>query len=308
MKCVLFGGGGFIGSAIANRLLLDGHTLRVFERPGIIPYREFTRDEQVEWMHGDLLSQADVAGAMAGMDVVVHLISTTLPKNSNDDPIYDVSSNVIGSLLMLNTMVTLGIKKIVFISSGGTVYGNPQSVPIAETHPTEPLTSYGITKLTIEKYLGLFKHLHHIQPVILRVANPYGARQRLNSGQGAVGTFLHNAMHSIPIQIWGDGSVIRDYIYISDVAEAFAQAIHYDGNETTFNIGSGEGVSLIQVVEQLESVLQKRLDVTYLPARSFDVPANVLNITHAARHLDWFPRISFADGLTRTAEWMRQHG
>ena len=151
MKCVIFGGGGFIGSAIADRLLLDGHLVRIFERPRVEPFRKFKASEQVEWVTGDFLSTYDVGSAINGAEVVLHLVSTTLPKNSNDDPIYDVQSNVVGTLQLLNSMVAHNVRKIVFISSGGTVYGIPKYLPIDECHPTKPLVSYGITKLAIEK-------------------------------------------------------------------------------------------------------------------------------------------------------------
>ena len=159
MKCVVFGGGGFIGSAIVDRLLRDGHTIRIFERPRVEPYRKFEAHEQVEWMVGDMLSTHDVEDAIDGTDIVLHLVSTTLPKSSNDDPIYDVQSNVVATLQMLNAMVAHNVRKIVFISSGGTVYGNPMYLPIDEKHPTDPLVSYGITKLAIEKYLQMYQSL-----------------------------------------------------------------------------------------------------------------------------------------------------
>ncbi|MFI3218286.1 MAG: NAD-dependent epimerase/dehydratase family protein, partial [Methylococcales bacterium] len=157
MKCVIFGGGGFIGSTIADRFLREGHQLRIFERPRVPPYRAFTENESVEWITGDILNSHDLSTAIEGMDVVLHLVSTTLPKNSNDDPIYDVQSNVVGTLQMLNAMVDKKVNKIIFISSGGTVYGTPKYLPIDEQHPTDPLVSYGITKLTIEKYLRMFE-------------------------------------------------------------------------------------------------------------------------------------------------------
>ena len=147
MKCVIFGGGGFIGSAIADRLLLDGHSVKIFERPRVEPFRKFKASEQMDWVTGDFSSTDDVGSAIKGVDVVLHLISTTLPKSSNDDPIYDVQSNVLGTLQMLNAMVAHNVPKIVFISSGGTVYGIPKYLPIDECHPTEPFVSYGITKL-----------------------------------------------------------------------------------------------------------------------------------------------------------------
>ena len=251
MKIAIFGGGGFIGSAIADRLLKDRHELRIFERPRVEPYREFDSEERVEWLTGDLMSAHDVAQVVDGMDVVLHLVSTTLPKSSNDDPIYDVQTNLIATLQMLNAMVAKNVRKIVFISSGGTVYGPPQYLPVDEVHPTEPRVSYGITKLAIEKYLLMYQYQHGIKANILRVTNPYGERQRVETAQGAVGVFLSRALQGKPLEIWGDGSVTRDYIYISDVAEAFAKAVEYNGPESVFNIGSGVGTTLNELMDTL---------------------------------------------------------
>jgi UDP-glucose 4-epimerase len=306
MKILIFGGGGFIGSTIADRLLMDGHALRIFERPRVVPYRTFQAAEEVEWVGGDLSSMHDVSAALDGVDAVMHLVSTTLPKGSNDDPIYDVQSNVIGSLQMLDAMVRHGVKRIVFISSGGTVYGTPRYLPIDEAHPTEPLVSYGITKLMIEKYLRIYQHVHGIKPVILRVANPYGERQRIETAQGAVGVFAHRALTGIPIEIWGDGSVTRDYIHVQDVADAFARALAYDGDEVCFNISSAVGVALNELIGMLSDVLARPIEVTYRPGRPFDVAVNVLSNGLARQQLDWFPRIEMRAGLQRTVDWMRQ--
>ena len=305
MKCTLFGGGGFIGSAIADRLLRDGHELRIFERPRVEPYRAFTGDEKVEWVTGDLLSMHDLGAAIDGSDAVIHLVSTTLPKSSNDDPIYDVQTNLVASLQMLEAMRARDIRRIVFISSGGTVYGTPRRVPVDESHPTEPQVSYGIVKLAIEKYLLMYQRLHGFQARILRVANPYGERQRVATAQGAVGVFLHRALHDEPIEVWGDGSVIRDYIHVSDVAEAFARALVYEGPESVFNISSGQGVSLNELLAQLEGLLGRPVERRYLAGRSIDVPANVLDNSLARRELGWAPQVDLAQGLARTAEWMR---
>lgn len=305
MKIVIFGGSGFIGSTIADRLLLDGHELRIFERPRVAPYRKFAESERVEWMTGDFSSTHDVNDAISGVDVVLHLVSTTLPKSSNDDPIYDVQSNVVATLQMLNAMVDHNVRKIVFISSGGTVYGNPTYLPIDEKHPTNPLVSYGITKLAIEKYLQMYRHLHGISAVTLRVANPYGERQRIETAQGAVGVFLHHALKGIPIEIWGDGSVTRDYIHVSDVAEAFVRAVEYSGAQSCFNISSGTGTSLNELIGILEQVLGQPIVRRYLPGRSFDVPVSVLCNNLAQEELKWAPSISMRDGIARTAEWMK---
>jgi UDP-glucose 4-epimerase len=231
-----------------------------------------------------------------------------LPKSSNDDPIYDVQSTVVASLHLLDAMRAQQSGRIVFISSGGTVYGAPKYLPVDERHPTEPEVSYGITKLAIEKYLLMYGRLFGIRPVILRVANPFGARQRVETAQGAVAVFLRRAMRGLPIDIWGDGSVTRDFIYISDVADAFAKALDYAGDQAVFNISSGVGTSLNELIALLEDVLGVSVTRRYLNGRPFDVPVNVLANDLARRALGWEPRVAMREGLARTVAWMREPG
>jgi UDP-glucose 4-epimerase len=305
MRCTIFGGGGFIGSAIVDRLLRDGHQLRIFERPRVDPYRKFLDSEKVDWVTGDLLSVHDVGAAIDGSDAVIHLVSTTLPKSSNDDPIYDVQTNLVATLQLLNAMVAKKVGKIIFISSGGTIYGRPRYVPVDEAHPTDPEVSYGIVKLAIEKYLLMYERQHGIKTAILRVTNPFGERQRIETAQGAVGAFLHRALRGEPIEIWGDGSVTRDYVYIGDVVQAFASALTYSGTQSVFNISSGVGTSLNELIALLEKLLGRPIERRYFPGRTIDVPVNVLDNDLARRELGWEPRISLYAGLEKTAAWMR---
>jgi UDP-glucose 4-epimerase len=305
MKILIFGGGGFIGSAIADRLLRDGHSLRIFERPRVEPYRQFLNGESVEWVTGDLMSNHDVGEAIDGMDVILHLVSTTIPKTSNDDPIYDVQSNLVATLQMLNAMVERKVNRLVFISSGGTVYGPPEYLPVDERHPTEPQVSYGITKLALEKYLLMYQHLHGIKTTILRVTNPYGQRQRVETAQGAIGVFLSRALKDQTVEIWGDGSVTRDYIYVADVADAFAAALAYEGPKSVFNISSGKGVTLNDLLSRIETTLGTPVKKEYQPGRPYDVPISVLDNSLASEELDWSPKVSLEQGLKLTAEWMK---
>ncbi len=305
MKCIIFGGGGFIGSAIADRLLQDGHELRIFERPRVEPYRAFSKDEHVEWITGDMLSAHDVADAIHGMDAVYHLVSFTLPKNSNEDILYDAQTNLTATLHLLNAMIAHQVGKIIFISSGGTIYGVPEYLPIDERHPTNPLVSYGIVKLTIEKYLLMFQKLHGLRSIILRVSNPYGPRQRIETAQGAATIFLYRALQDLPIEIWGDGSVVRDYIYVGDVADAFSRALSYEGKTSIFNISAGFGMSLNQLLESIGGALGKPIHRRYLPARPFDVPANILDNSLAQQQLGWKPCVGFEEGLFKTLQWLQ---
>jgi UDP-glucose 4-epimerase len=307
MKCLVFGGGGFIGSAVTDYLLSEGHSIRIFERPRVEPYRQFSSSECVEWIGADFFNSHDLRLAMRSVDVIIHLVSTTLPKTSNEDPIYDVHTNVIATLQMLNEMVAADIRRIVFISSGGTVYGIPTTIPITEAHPANPEVSYGITKLTIEKYLYLYSQIHKIRPIILRVANPYGERQRTETAQGVVAAFIRRALANESIEIWGDGSVTRDYIHVSDVARAFALALKYDGKERIFNISTGVGTTLSDLISVMASLLRRPLDRKYILGRRFDVPINVLDNSLAKAELGWAPRVTLEDGLRRTIEWAAQN-
>ena len=298
------GGAGFLGSNLADTLLSAGGNVRIFDRPGIPPYRSFGAAERIEWQAGDFNSFSDVEVAVKGTHIVYHLISTTLPKTSNDDPIFDVENNLIGSLKLLEAARRAGVEKVIFASSGGTVYGIPTQIPISEEHATDPLSSYGIGKLAIEKYLKLYHALHGLNYSILRLANPYGERQRVKAAQGAVAVFLHQAMTNQPLEIWGDGSVVRDYIYVSDVVRAMVKAADYDGEHRLFNIGSGFGKSLNDILTTIETVLNRPVQRIYKARRIFDVPVNVLDISRASQHLDWRPEISFEAGIDRFHRWL----
>lgn len=308
MKCLILGGGGFLGSHLSDALVALGYAVRIFDRPNLLRYRVFQPGEPVEWVEGDFVNREHVARAVAGCEVVYHLISTTLPRSSNENPIYDVETNLVGTLHLLEAAQKNKVKKIIFASSGGTVYGIPQFVPIKESHPTEPICSYGIGKLAIEKYLSLFHLLHGMDYCVLRMANPFGERQRIAAAQGAVAAFLDKALRNERIEIWGDGSVVRDYFYVSDAVAALTKAISHTGNDRVFNIGSGTGQSLNEILGAIEVLLGRTVERTYLPARTFDVPINALEISKATEVLDWRPLIPFAEGLTRTAHWLKSCG
>ena len=179
-RCLVLGGRGFIGSHLTGALLAQGHQVRCFDRPSAGASDVQAADHATcEFFVGDFTNQNDLARALEGIDTCFHLISTTLPKSSNADPAFDIESNVLGTVRMLTQAVRTGVRKVVFVSSGGTVYGVPESVPIAETHPTDPVCSYGIAKLAIEKYLALFHAERGLDYTVLLLANPFGEVQRI---------------------------------------------------------------------------------------------------------------------------------
>jgi UDP-glucose 4-epimerase len=288
---------------LINALLKSGHEVCCFDRPSAISIGDYyLMNSRFNLYEGNFTCESDLINALSGCDICFHLVSTTLPKSSNTDPVFDIDSNLVGSVKLFQLAVKAGIKKIVFVSSGGTVYGIPRYIPITEAHPTDPICSYGITKLAIEKYLRLFHELHGLDSIVLRLSNPYGEGQKTFSGQGVVATFLEKAFCGETIEIYGDGSVVRDYIYIEDVVSALLLAMEYFGEMHVFNIGSGKGYSLNELLVCIEKTISMKLKCSYLPKRAFDVPVNQLCIDQALCHLGWSPRIDLEHGMKRTAE------
>jgi UDP-glucose 4-epimerase len=307
MKCLVLGGGGFIGSHLSKALLEQEHVVRIFERPNLRPVAILPGSRNLDWLEGDFLNEKDISQAVAGCEIIFHLISTTISSSSNDNPIYDVESNVVSTLHLLEAARKAGVRQVIFASSGGTVYGIPEEAPIKETHPMDPVCSYGISKLAIEKYLHLYHVMHGLDYRILRIGNPYGEGQRTMASQGAVAVFLYKALRDEVIEIWGDGSVTRDYIYVGDVVQAFLKVMQSSGEHRLFNIGAGEGRSLTELIRAIESLVGRPVARRFLPARAFDVPTNVLDISRAKTFLGWQPKTSFQEGLSRTFKWLDRH-
>lgn len=301
MKTLVIGGSGFIGSNLVEHLLGEGHLVRIYDRG---PNKFWATAEEAEFVQGELGNHGLIREAVEGMEVVFHFVSTTLPKTSNDDPIYDVRSNLVDTIQMLEACVEAGVRKVVFSSSGGTVYGPPEMVPITEDHPTNPISSYGIVKLAIEKYLALFHHLHGLDYAALRISNPYGPLQDPTGQQGAISVFLNRIRTDQPIVIWGDGGVVRDYLYISDLVYALELAAVTETENKVFNIGHGHGASLNELIEMMSMAIGGAPEVEYLPARPLDVPVSVLDITRADTELGWRPETDLVDGISRTWDWI----
>jgi len=261
----------------------------------------------IDYRVGGLDSTAEVVDALQDINLVYHLASSTVPGTSNQDPIFDVSSNVGGSLRLIQAMAQVGVRRIVFFSSGGTVYGIPHSLPVRESHPLHPISSYGVCKVSIENYLSMYHHLGVIDPLILRPSNPYGPRQSTAGIQGAVSAFLGGALRDEGISIWGDGETVRDYIYVDDLAELAVRA-GLSGVCGTYNAGSGLGCSLNELSQCVRDVTGRRLPAEYLPARGFDVPKIILDITSASSKFGWKPKVDLRKGVAMTWEALNLGG
>lgn len=302
MRTLVLGGSGFLGSYVVDALCEEGFQVTSLDCQ---PERFRGTNEKVEFLQADFGNRGKLVKILKrGVDCVFHLVSSTIPQTSNDDPIFDVQSNVIESIALLEMCVKYSVKRVVYISSGGTVYGIPEQLPIPEKHTTLPLCSYGITKLAIEHYLHLFYVLHGLKYSVLRLSNPYGARQDPRGKQGAVTVFMNKLLKGEEISVWGDGSVVRDYIHASDFARACLAMV---GAESVgvYNVGGGAGTSLNELIAVLERVTGKSAKVNYLPGRDFDVPELYLDCSRIKYEYGWSPIINFETGLDQMNKWMQ---
>jgi UDP-glucose 4-epimerase len=298
-RSAVLGGGGFLGVNLSQALLRAGHAVRCFGRS--TPFRAALAG--CELIEGDFRDADAVGRVINGAEVVYHLVSDATPQAANARMVADIESNLIPTVRLLEMCVAAGTRKVVFVSSGGTVYGRVHGVPIREDAPTDPITAYGVTKIAIEKYLGIFEYLHGLDFRVVRLANPYGPFQRSAKGQGVIAAFVERILAGQPLEIWGDGKVVRDYVFVADAAEALVAAGADTGPHRIFNVASGVGQSLNDLVAALEALLGRRLPVVYREGRPVDVPVNVLAIDRAREVLGWVPRTDLRQGLEATLRW-----
>ena len=301
MKALVLGGNGFIGSHVVDALVAAGHEVRTFDRSSE-KYRPAR--PQVDYFQASFNDVPALAEALEGVGVVYHLISTTVPSTSNKDPQSDVSSNLLGTLRLLELVRDTRVSRFVFLSSGGTVYGRPDRVPISEDHPLRPLCSYGVVKVAIENYLHMFAELYGLKAVVLRPSNPYGERQGHAGVQGIIGTVFGRVLTGQPVEVWGDGRVVRDYLHVSDLARLCVLA----GESKvcgTFNAGSGQGISINDLIERIFSICCRRVEVLRGEGRAFDIPEVVLGIDRAREVFGWRPEVPLDEGLERTWRWFQ---
>lgn len=303
-RFLVLGGNGFIGSHVVDQLLQQGSRVRVLDRS-----QGWMNGSQLglDYRQSDFGDMSALAESLCDIDCVLHLVSTTVPATANLDPVADIEGNLVGTVKLLAQMREVGIKRLVYLSSGGTVYGNPGICPVPEGHCRQPLGSYGIVKSTVESYLEMYQLLHGFEVLTLRVSNPYGPRQGHLGVQGVVPTFFRRVLEGEELRVYGDGNAMRDYLYIDDLTRFIVTAVRR-GLTGTFNVGSGEGTTLLELIELIGEITAQNPRVEFLPARGFDVQSIVLDISKARDALAWQPEIALLDGLTRYWHWLQQSG
>lgn len=306
-KIILLGAAGFIGTNLVIELAKDkNNKITVVDRK-----KEYFSEiqklnlENVTIVQSELIVETDYNKLLRGQELVFHLISTTVPATSNQHISQELQANVILSANLLEACVHQGVDNVVFISSGGTVYGKESQCPLDERTPTNPITSYGVQKITIEKLLYLYNYMYGLDYRIIRLSNPYGPFQRPNGVLGAVTTFTYKALKNEEIIVYGDGSVIRDFIYISDAIRGMQNIVYGPDKYHTFNLGCGYGTSIRTVIDTIAEVLDLKLNVKFTEARKVDVPVNFLDISRYEKLYGALNPISLKEGIVKTAEFMK---
>lgn len=305
MNIIILGAAGFIGTNLAIKLKEDKNNRITLVDKRIDYFASNVKAENVNLISSSLDCD-DKFDYLKDQEVVYHLVSTTSPTTSNQHIPTELQDNVVFSSLLFEACVKYCVKKIVFISSGGTVYGKESNCPISEDTLLKPISSYGLQKVAIENLLYLYNHMFGLDYRIIRLSNPYGPYQRPNGMLGVISTFTYHALRTEPIRVYGDGSIVRDFIYIDDAIRGIRNIVDGNGTKRTYNLGSGKGTSIREIVETVESVIGK-VDVEYLAARNVDVPLNYLDISKYERDYGALNPISLEEGICKTADFMRSY-
>ncbi len=300
-KAVILGAAGFIGINLSHALARQGVRLVCFDRIISPHWPEAATPVIGDFGHlpQALLKQLDHA-------MVFHLVSSSRPQPSTAEAAGEVGRDLVTTIQYLEATRERDIRWI-FFSSGGTVYGQNDDMTIRESQPTHPICSYGVVKLAMEKYFALYRRLHGIDYVTVRLANPYGPWQHPLKGQGIIAAMLYRAMKGETIEIWGDGSKVRDYIYIGDAVKGVLSAAGAGRSGETYNIGTSRGMSINQLVDVIAGVQGTAPKVRYTAERSVDVARNVLSIEKLFTHTGWRPKTEIDDGIAMTADWLSKN-
>ena len=303
MTILVTGGAGFIGSHVADTLLDEGHEVHVLD--DLSTGRRWKVPEAAPLFEHDIRS--DGAAALLAehqYDCLVHHAAQMNVRKSVEDPSFDADVNIRGLLNLMETGLDHGLQKVIFASTGGAIYGEPEYTPQDEDHPLRPLSPYGVAKLASEKYLHYYQTQYDLDAVSLRYANIYGPRQNPHGEAGVVAIFTKEMLGGGQPVINGPGEQTRDYVYVGDVVRANLAALAYDGSGV-FNVGTGRETGVNVLFRLLRAETGADVEETHGPAKPGEQQRSVLGYENAERDLGWTPQVPIEDGLARTVDWFR---
>lgn len=303
-KCCVLGGTGFIGTALVEQLCRSGRTVEVVGR-GPAPTR---LPAGATYLRTDVRDPASLRGLFASAAEVVDLVYCSIPKTSFKDPFADIQNNVPAMVAVMEELARSPVERFIHVSSGGTVYGEASSLPISEEHPTRPISSYGVSKLTSERYADLYRVCRDVPSIIARPGNAYGEHQAGNVGQGFIATAMWCCLHKQPVPIFGKGGTTRDYTHVDDMAAALLALLDKGLVGDTYNIGTGIGTNNQQIIDLVACMAERSSiaapQVQIKPRRPFDVKANVLDVSKLQLITGWQPQIDLREGIRRCWNYM----
>lgn len=305
MDILVTGGAGFIGSQIADAYIEQGHSVTIIDnlstgkKKNINPRATF---HQADLREADAIKKVLDRGKF---DVVNHQAAQIDVRKSVADPGYDASVNIVGMLNLLQAALQSGVKKVIFASSGGAIYGEQDYFPADEQHPTRPISPYGIAKLTTEHYLFYYKTVYGLDYVNLRYANVYGPRQNPEGEAGVVSVFTTRMLRNEPAFINGDGKQTRDYVYVGDVVKANVLALNVKGSDS-FNVGTGVETDVVTLFQHLQKLTGTTIQQKHAEAKKGEQLRSVLTPEKIGRVLGWGPSVTLEEGLKRTVEFFRK--
>jgi len=304
MACCVIGGSGFIGCHVVDRLLASGREVLVVGRRKEAPPR---LDRRAHYRCHDYGDKAFVATVLSGVDEIIDLAYSTVPKSSFEDPVYDITTNLPQAVNLLQGLAGKhSIRKVVVVSSGGTVYGPALRVPVTEDHQTNPISPYGITKLAVERYALMYHRLFDLPATVVRPSNAFGEGQLPDRGQGFIANAIAAILRNEAVTVFGGDQIVRDYVHVADVADGIVAVLERGLSGRCYNIGSGTGRTTNEVLALISGLAQQAgvtTTVEQRPLRGFDVPVNVLDCTRIETETGWTIRIGFGEGLERTWRW-----
>lgn len=306
MRALVTGGAGFIGSHLVDRLVDTGHDVIVLDNFSTGRTKNLSSSlhhQNLKVMTGDIrkISQSFVK-RLREVDVVCHLAAVTSVQQSVRDPMFTTEVNLIGTLNVLQAAKALKAQRVIFTSSAA-VYGRPQTSPIAEDASISPISPYGASKAASELYLESFVENHGIEAVSLRYFNVYGPRQTASQYSGVISIFAKRALNQQPLQIFGDGSQTRDFIFVSDVVDATMASLEMTPENRTFNIASGNETTILELAKTVQRITGSQIGLEFCPHRTGDIPRSVADTARARRELGFEARTSLEDGLSATIGW-----
>ena len=305
MKILLTGGAGFIGSHVVDKYIEEGHEVVVVDNLST-GFRS-NLNPKAQFYEADICNRGavDEIFERERPEVVNHHAAQMDVRRSVDDPVFDATTNIIGSLNLILSSVRHKIRKFIYISTGGAVYGEPQYLPVDENHPVNPESQYGVSKHTVEHYLYLYRHQSGLTFTVLRYPNVYGPRQNPKGEAGVIAIFIGKMLGGVTPTIYGEGEQVRDYLHVNDIVRANSLAL-VKGDDDFYNIGSGIGTTVNELYRLLSKLLSFRSAAKYAPPRTGELQKIYLTARKAKQNLGWEAEIPIDEGLHLTIDWTKK--